>query len=231
MNGDAKKILYVEDDEVLAFVTKDNLEFHGYKVVLAVNGREAYQFYLQEKFDICLIDVMLPLMDGFTLAKEIREIDTEIPIIFLTAKSLKEDKIHGLKLGADDYIVKPFSIEELILKIEVFLKRKYIVREQKEMVFELGSYTFDYLDLLLKREQFEKRLTQKEADVLLYLYQNRNNIVPRADILKKVWKQNDYFVGRSLDVFISRLRKYLSEDQSISIENIHGIGFKFVLNS
>lgn len=230
MNGESKKILYVEDDEVLAFVTKDNLEFHGYQVVLAINGREAYQLYLQEKFDICLIDVMLPLMDGFTLAKEIREVDTEIPIIFLTAKSLKEDRIHGLKLGADDYIVKPFSIEELILKIEVFLKRKYIVREQKEMVFYLGTYMFDYLDLLLKREQFEKRLTQKEADVLLYLYQNRNNIVPRADILKKVWKQNDYFVGRSLDVFISRLRKYLSEDQDITIENIHGIGFKFVIS-
>lgn len=230
MNGESKRILYVEDDEVLAFVTKDNLEFHGYRVALAVNGREAYQLYLQEKFDICLIDVMLPLMDGFTLAKEIREIDTEIPIIFLTAKSLKEDKIYGLKLGADDYIVKPFSIEELILKIEVFLKRKYIVREQKEMVFSLGTYTFDYLDLLLKRDQFEKRLTQKEADVLLYLYQNRNNIVPRGDILKKVWKQNDYFVGRSLDVFISRLRKYLSEDLSITIENIHGIGFKFVIS-
>lgn len=230
MNGESKKILYVEDDEVLAFVTKDNLEFHGYQVVLAVNGREAYQFYLQDKFDICLVDVMLPVMDGFTLAKEIREIDNEIPIIFLTAKSLKEDKIQGLKLGADDYIVKPFSIEELILKIEVFLKRKYIVREQKEMVFNLGSYKFDYLDLLLKKDDFEKRLTQKEADVLLYLYQNRNNIVPRADILKKVWKQNDYFVGRSLDVFISRLRKYLAEDESISIENIHGIGFKFVLN-
>jgi len=230
MNGESKKILYVEDDEVLAFVTKDNLEFHGYHVVLAINGREAFQLYLQEKFDICLIDVMLPLMDGFTLAKEIREVDTEIPIIFLTAKSLKEDRIHGLKLGADDYIVKPFSIEELILKIEVFLKRKYIVREQKEMVFYLGTYMFDYLDLLLKREQFEKRLTQKEADVLLYLYQNRNNIVPRADILKKVWKQNDYFVGRSLDVFISRLRKYLSEDQDITIENIHGIGFKFVIS-
>ncbi len=230
MNGESKKILYVEDDEVLAFVTKDNLEFHGYQVVLAVNGREAYQYYLQGKFDICLIDVMLPLMDGFTLAKEIREIDTEIPIIFLTAKSLKEDKIHGLKLGADDYIVKPFSIEELILKIEVFLKRKYIVRDQKEMVFYLGTYMFDYLDLLLKREHFEKRLTQKEADVLLYLYQNRNIIVPRADILKKVWKQNDYFVGRSLDVFISRLRKYLSEDQDITIENIHGIGFKFVIS-
>jgi DNA-binding response OmpR family regulator len=230
MNGESKKILYVEDDEVLAFVTKDNLEFHGYQVVLAVNGREAYQFYLQDKFDICLVDVMLPVMDGFTLAKEIREIDNEIPIIFLTAKSLKEDRIHGLKLGADDYIVKPFSIEELILKIEVFLKRKYIVREQKEMVFNLGTYKFDYLDLLLKKEDFEKRLTQKEADVLLYLYQNRNNIVPRADILKKVWKQNDYFVGRSLDVFISRLRKYLADDESISIENIHGIGFKFVLN-
>jgi len=220
------KLLYVEDDEVLAFVTKDNLELKGYEVHHSSDGRSAFQLFLKEKFDLCILDVMLPVMDGFTLAKEIRNIDKEIPIIFLTAKSLKEDKIHGLQLGGDDYIVKPFSFEELVLKIEVFLKRKYIVERKIDQVFNIGTYIFDYTDLILKNESSVKRLTQKEADVLLYLFTNKNKIVQRSGILKKVWKQDDYFVGRSLDVFISRLRKYLSSDENITIENIHSVGFK-----
>ena len=222
------KLLYVEDDEVLAFVTKDNLELKGYEVVHCLDGRAAFQQFMKEKFDICLIDVMLPIMDGFTLAKEIREIDKEIPIIFLTAKSLKEDKIFGLQIGADDYIVKPFSFEELVLKIEVFLKRKFIVKAQENKVYQIGDYEFDYEDLKLKINVSEKRLTQKEADVLLFLFNNKNKIIQRSEILKKVWKQDDYFTGRSLDVFISRLRKYLSEDKSIQIENIHSVGFKLI---
>lgn len=222
------RLLYVEDDEVLAFVTKDNLELKGYQVDHCADGRSAFQFFMKEKYDLCLIDIMLPVMDGFTLAKEIREIDKEIPLIFLTAKSLKEDKIFGLRLGADDYIVKPFSFEELVLKIEVFLKRKYIVQAREIKVHSIGSYVFDYDDLLLKKDENEKRLTQKEADVLFYLFQNRNKIIQRSEILKKVWKQDDYFTGRSLDVFISRLRKYLGEDENIQIENIHSVGFKLI---
>lgn len=222
------KLLYVEDDEVLAYVTKDNLELKGYEVHQAGDGREAFQMYMKEKYDLCIIDIMLPVMDGFTLAEEIRALDKEIPIIFLTAKSLKEDKIKGLKIGADDYIIKPFSFEELVLKIEVFLKRKYIVEVEGNQLYQVGTYTLDYPDLTLKREESQKRLTQKEADVLKYLIEHKNTIIQRSDILKKVWKQDDYFTGRSLDVFISRLRKYLAEDASIQIENIHSVGFKLI---
>ena len=229
MNGESNvKLLYVEDDEVLAFVTKDNLELKGYQVDHCDNGRKAFQFFMKENYDLCLIDVMLPVMDGFTLAKEIRDIDKEIPLIFLTAKSLKEDKIKGLQLGADDYIVKPYSFEELVLKIEVFLKRKYIVKAKEIKSWQIGNYVFDYQNLILNLNGTIKRLTQKEAYVLFYLYDNKNMIIQRSEILKKVWKQDDYFTGRSLDVFISRLRKYLSEDSTIQIENIHSVGFKLI---
>ena len=148
--------------------------------------------------------------------------------MFLTAKSLKEDKIRGLQLGADDYIIKPFSFEELVLKIGVFLKRKFIVESKEANQFTLGKHTFDYKDLSLSLDGNFKRLTQKEADVLYFLIQNKNRIIQRSEILKKVWKQDDYFTGRSLDVFISRLRKYLTEDDSIQIENIHSVGFKLI---
>ncbi len=220
------KILYVEDDDVLAFITKDNLELNGFKIDHYLDGVQALDAYKKYKYDLCIIDIMLPKMDGFTLAKKIREIDIEIPIIFLTAKSLKEDKIKGLTLGADDYITKPFSIEELVLKMEIFLKRKKIVKEENQSVFALGDYTFDYNNLTLKIGEESKRLTQKEADLLLYLVKNKKRLIKRSEILKKIWKQDDYFAGRSMDVFISRLRKYLAKDEKIKIRNIHGIGFK-----
>ncbi len=220
------KILYVEDDEVLAFITKDNLELKGFDIFHSLDGVKAFDAYKKNKFDLCIIDIMLPKMDGFTLAKKIRELDIEIPIIFLTAKSLKEDKIKGLTLGADDYITKPFSIEELVLKIEIFLKRKKIVKEENNSVFTIGDYVFDFANLILKINDESKRLTQKEADLLMYLIKNKKRLIKRSEILKKIWKQDDYFAGRSMDVFISRLRKYLSKDEKISISNIHGIGFK-----
>ncbi|HHH54659.1 MAG TPA: response regulator transcription factor [Bacteroidetes bacterium] len=222
-------LMYVEDDEVLAFITKDNLEKNEYKVTHFPDGEAAYEAFKKENFDLCIIDVMLPKMDGFTLAKKIREIDYEIPILFLTAKSLREDKINGLKLGADDYITKPFSIEELILKIQVFLKRKKIVSIEKKAIYHIGKYEFDFSDLILKHSGNYRRLTQKEADLLVFLFENKNRLIKRSEILKKIWKQDDYFAGRSMDVFISRLRKYLSEDPDIEIENIHGVGFKFKL--
>jgi DNA-binding response OmpR family regulator len=220
------KILYVEDDEVLAFITKDNLELQGYEISHYLDGVAALEAYKKSKFDLCIVDIMLPKMDGFTLAKKIREIDIEIPILFLTAKSLKEDKIKGLKLGADDYITKPFNLEELILKIEIFLKRKKVISEEKKTTFSIGEYVFEYSDLLLKYKDERKRLTQKEADLLVYLITNRKRLIKRSEILKKIWKQDDYFAGRSMDVFISRLRKYLSKDENIKIRNIHGVGFK-----
>jgi len=223
---DNAHILYVEDDETLSFVTKDNLELNGYKVTHAKDGKEAIQIFKKDKFDLCLVDVMLPEVDGYTVAEEIRSRHSEIPIIFLTAKSLKEDKIHGLKIGADDYITKPFSIEELILKIKVFLKRKYIVGSQELPILKVGTYTLDHENLKLHLGDNAEQMTKKEADLLKLLIQNKNKIVERSTILERLWGENDYFMGRSMDVFISRLRKYLKADESISVENIHGVGFR-----
>jgi len=219
-------ILYVEDDETLSFVTKDNLELNGYQVTHAIDGKQAVQLFKKDIFDLCLLDVMLPEMDGYAVAEEIRSRHSEIPIIFLTAKSLKEDKIHGLKIGADDYITKPFSIEELILKIKVFLKRKYVTGSQELSVLKIGAFTLDHDNLKLSSGDEASQMTKKEADLLKLLITNKNKIVERSTILERLWGENDYFMGRSMDVFISRLRKYLKGDESITIENIHGVGFR-----
>lgn len=219
-------LLYVEDDESLSFVTRDNLELKGYQITHCGDGQAALDKIGKENFDLCILDVMLPEVDGFTIAKEIRKFNTEVPIIFLTAKSLKEDKIHGLQLGADDYITKPFSIEELILKIEVFLRRSKFVSSPKVSVYRIGTFEFDYKNLSLKHEETSRSLTQKEADLLRYFIENPNEVLKRNNILKSLWGDDDYFLGRSLDVFISRLRKYLKADSSLAIENIHGVGFR-----
>ncbi len=219
-------ILYVEDDETLSFVTKDNLELNGYQVTHALDGKQALQLFKKEIYDLCLVDVMLPEIDGYTVAKEIRSRHSEIPIIFLTAKSLKEDKIKGLKIGADDYITKPFSIEELILKIQIFLKRKYITGSQELPILKIGAYTLDHDNLRLSIGDDYTQMTKKEADLLKLLIKNKNKIVERSTILERIWGENDYFMGRSMDVFISRLRKYLKQDPSITVENIHGVGFR-----
>jgi two-component system, OmpR family, response regulator VicR len=223
-------LLYVEDDESLSFVTRDNLELQGYKITYCPNGQQAMDLIRQETFDLCILDVMLPEVDGFTIAGEIRKTDTQVPIIFLTARSLKEDRLHGLKLGADDYLTKPFSIEELILKIEIFLRRSKISGPGTQTSFLIGSYAFDYKNLLLKAEGFNKVLTQREADLLYLLFQHKNEVIKRNVILEKLWGEDDFFMGRSLDVFISRLRKYLSKDEGLRIENIHGVGFRFVVS-
>ena len=221
------KILYVEDDINLSFVTKDNLEIKGYDIIFCKDGLEALQKY-DATFDLCILDVMLPQLDGFTVAQKIREQNKEIPIIFLTAKSTTEDKIYGLKLGADDYITKPFSIQELHLKIEIFLKRsKFITTKyDNQNILKLGKYTFDKKNFLLKYDQKFKKLTYKESELLSIFIENQNTILKREEILFKIWKNDSYFNGRSLDVFISRLRKYLKKDENIKIENIHGIGFR-----
>lgn len=228
MNEKKARILFVEDDVFLSFVTKDNLELAGFEILLSENGREAFEIFQANKIDLCIFDVMLVEMDGFTLAKKIREINHEVPIIFLTAKSLKEDKIAGLRIGADDYITKPFSIEELILKIEIFLKRSKVadVRAPGLAVVKFNNFILDIENLTLKDNLQQIRLTQKEAELLRYLISNRNKILRKENILKDVWGNDDYYVSRSLDVFISRLRKYLKSDSTISIENIHGIGFR-----
>jgi DNA-binding response OmpR family regulator len=221
-------LLYVEDDATLSFVTRDNLELQGYRIKHCADGQSALQTIANETFDLCILDVMLPGVDGFALAQEIRKTDSQVPILFLTAKSLKEDRIHGLKLGADDYITKPFSIEELILKIEIFLRRSQVTPPlQRNHDFEIGKYRFDYTNLTLSNNGHTKRLTQKEADILSFLVKNKNQVVKRSAILETLWGEDDYFLGRSLDVFISRLRKYLGEDERLRIENIHGVGFCF----
>ena len=223
-------ILLVEDDPNLGFVTKDNLEENGYEVEWVQDGEEGWHKFNEKEFDMCLLDVMLPKQDGYSLGKQIRAINKDIPILFLTARGMLEDRIKGLELGGDDYIVKPFSMKELMLRMEVFLKRSSNrTTESAKKIFELGELIFTYSDLNLKVSGKEHTLTQKEADLLLLFCQNMNTILKREEILQKLWGDDDYFMGRSLDVFISRLRKYLKESSSVEIMNYHGIGFKFQL--
>lgn len=221
------KILLVEDDPSLGFVIKDNLTIKGFDVTLCKDGEEGENTFHAQPFDICILDVMLPKKDGFAIAKSIRSKDKSVPILFLTAKSMMEDKLAGFQTGADDYITKPFSLDELICRIEVFLRRSQSVAEQNgKSVYTVGGFSFDPLNLTLKNNSTEKTLTQKEAEVLKLLYQNRDRVLKREEILKEVWGDDDYFMGRSMDVFISKLRKYLKEDPSIQIVNYHGVGFR-----
>lgn len=227
MNEKRPRILYVEDDEALSFVTRDNLEMFGFSITWCTDGLEGWKAFHRDTFDLCILDVMLPGSDGFELARKIRKVNTDIPIIFLTARSMKEDRIHGLKIGADDYITKPFSIEELQLKINIFLNRpKKATPKEQSQIFTLGKYTFDLPNQLLKTKQKEQTLTLREAELLAFFARHPNQVLEREDILDAVWKNSDFFISRSLDVFVSRLRKYLREDPSVTLENIHGIGFK-----
>ncbi|MBX2816571.1 MAG: response regulator transcription factor [Saprospiraceae bacterium] len=220
-------ILYVEDDETLGFVTRDNLEQKGYVVHHCNSGTSAEEAIRSFEFDLAILDVMLPGVDGFTLAEQIRKRNKEVPIIFLTAKILKEDRLHGFGLGGDDYVTKPFSIEELIFKIEVFLKRRNISSDAQPSIQRLGTFEFDFANLTLSHEDGESRtLTQREADLINFLLKHKNTVLRRSDILETIWGEDDYFLGRSLDVFISRLRKYLKKDPSLQIMNVHGVGFK-----
>ena len=224
-----KRILYVEDDETLAFLTADNLE-QRFDVVHASKGKEAFQLFCTEPFDLCVLDIMLPEMDGFEIATEIRKRNQEIPIIFLSAKTMKEDRIKGLKLGADDYLIKPYSIEELILKIEIFLNRSQKTTEnsaQKQYTF--GSFQFEPENYLLKNLDASITLTEREASLLKLFLDNPNTVLKREKILMELWGSDDYFLGRSLDVFISRLRKIIKEETHVRIENIPRVGFKLVV--
>ncbi len=219
------KILYAEDDQTIAFLIQDSLEPY-YDVDYHDNGKSALEAFDIYSYDICLLDIMMPEVDGFELAKHIRTHNSEIPIIFISAKALKEDRIKGLKIGADDYLVKPFSIEELILKIEVFLKRTKKT-DHAPAKYQIGKYHFDPKNYTLQEQNKIITLTQRESELLLYFIRHRNSVLKRQDILKAVWGDDDYFMGRSLDVFISRLRKVFADEENISIENLHGIGFRF----
>lgn len=218
-------VLLIEDDVNLGFVIKDNLEMEGFSVTLCDDGEKGWHVFNQIRYDVCVLDVMLPKKDGFTLAREIREQNTHVPIIFLTAKSMKEDKIAGFRLGADDYLTKPFSIEELVLRVEALVRRSKFAVIQAD-THQIGRYSFHYPNLSLQYESHTQTLTQKEADVLRMLCQHAGQTLKREEILRQVWGSDDYFLGRSLDVFISRLRKYLNGDPDVEIANLHGIGFR-----
>ena len=226
------RILYVEDDVTLSFVTRDNLERAGYTIDYCDDGISAFEKISSGDYDLYILDVMLPKIDGYTLARKIREKDESVPILFLSAKSTKEDKIYGLTLGADDYITKPFSIEELILKIEIFLKRNVVdsSRTQKEINFTIGNFSFSQSRQLLSIGSKSKTLTHRETELLAFLCKRTGSISKRDDILNEVWGNDHFFVSRTVDVFISRLRKMLREDPSVRIENIHNIGYRLTVD-
>lgn len=219
------KILLVEDDPNLGFVIKDNLTIKGFDVTLCDNGADGFNAFQNAPFDLCILDVMMPKQDGFSLAKSIREKNKQVPILFVTAKSMLEDKIAGFESGGDDYIIKPFSMEELLLRIDVFLRRTNKTNGLEE-IYTIGSFHFNFTNLTLQRANESKILTHKEAEVLRLLCENKNRILKREEILKSVWGDDDYFLGRSMDVFISKLRKYLKDDPKVQIVNYHGVGFR-----
>lgn len=224
------RLLLVEDDEALRFIVKDNLEHNGYDVEIAENGEIALNKFEQNSFDLIILDVMLPKIDGFKVAEIIRKTNEQIPIIFLTARSMTEDKITGLSIGGDDYIPKPFSMEELLLKIKIFLKRSQsqpVPNNSIPKSIDIGEFVFNFEELTLSVNGLARNLTLKEAELIRFFAKNPNKVLSRNDILQKIWGSDDYFLGRSLDVFISRLRKYFKPDANIKITNLHGIGFRF----
>jgi DNA-binding response OmpR family regulator len=220
------KVLLAEDDLSLGYVIKDNLVDAGYEVVLCADGQSAIDKFTKENFDICLLDVMMPNKDGFAVAKKIRQQTDQVPILFITAKSLEEDRIHGFEVGADDYITKPFSMQELLLRIEVFLRRTKKMYSEKAVNFQIGKMKFSFNDLKLSIGGTAYNMTQKEAELLLFLCEHPNRILKREEVLLNVWGKDDYFLGRSMDVFITKLRKYFRSDTTVHIETIHGMGFR-----
>ncbi len=228
------RLLLVEDDEALRFIVKDNLEQSGYEVEIAGNGEIALDLFVQNSFDLIILDVMLPKIDGFRVAETIRKTNEQIPIIFLTARSMTEDKITGLSIGGDDYIPKPFSMEELLLKIKIFLKRSQSQPVSNNSIpksIDIGEFIFNFEELTLSINGVARNLTLKEAELIRFFAENPNKVLSRNDILQKVWGSDDYFLGRSLDVFISRLRKYFKPGTNIKIANLHGIGFRFTIKA
>jgi DNA-binding response OmpR family regulator len=223
-----KKVLLAEDDTDFASILKHYLELYQFEITWAENGEEALALFQSKTFDICVFDVMMPKMDGFTLAEKIIKINPDIPFVFLTARKLKEDKIIGLKLGADDYIVKPFEADELVLRLNNILKRskqnQYAVANDE---LQIGNYLFDTKRLSLKNDFGTQQLTEKEASLIHFFYTHQNQMVKREQILKTIWGNDDFFSGRSMDVYISKIRKYFKDDSRISIESVRNIGLEF----
>ncbi len=230
-----KNILLAEDDLDFGIMLKQYLELNKFTVSWAKDGKEGFEIFKDGNFDICILDVMMPIMDGFSLAEKIIELNPEIPFLFLTARKTKEDRIRGLKLGADDYVVKPFEAEELILRIKNIMSRaeqQKTVRTElpQNKIISIGKYLFDATNLELKINEKTQKITEKEARLLYYLYSNKNQLIKREDILQHVWQKTDFFSGRSMDVFITRVRKHLQDDPNIKIESVRGIGLEFNIN-
>ncbi|QNK62606.1 response regulator transcription factor [Pedobacter sp. PAMC26386] len=230
-----KKILLVEDDPNLGMLLQDYLQLKGkFDVVLCVDGEEGLRTFNKQTFDLCILDVMMPKKDGFALGKEIRKINENIPIIFATAKAMMEDKASAYDLGGDDYITKPFRIEELLLRINALLKRvtakETKVMEPVQSQFQIGSYTFDYTTQLIQHNGQQQKLSTKEAELLQLLCLKQNAVLTREEALLSIWHDDNYFNGRSMDVFLSKLRKYLKEDPKVEILNVHGKGYKLLIN-
>jgi len=229
-----KKILLVEDDPNLGLLLQDYLQIKGsFDVVLCADGEEGLAAFAKQQFDMCILDVMMPKKDGFTLGAEIRKIDQHVPIIFATAKSMMEDKSAAYDLGGDDYITKPFRIEELLLRINALLKRvssAQVSQEEEPKQFEIGSYIFDYTTQLIHFNGSQQKLSTKEAELLRLLCLKKNSVLTREEALISIWHDDNYFNGRSMDVFLSKLRKYLKEDPKVEIINVHGKGYKLVVN-
>jgi len=233
MENEKTKVLLAEDDRNLGNILRTYLEAKGYATKLFINGQEASEAFSKEPFDFCIVDVMMPVKDGFTLAKDIRKVDTQIPILFLTAKSLEEDKLKGFQSGGDDYLTKPFSMEELIARMEAILRRTAHTNTTGSVkgVFEIGGFVFDYNHQHLIIKGIEQKLTSKEAELLKLLCEHVNQVVDRSFALNRIWQNDSYFNARSMDVYVAKLRKYLKEDPSVELINVHGIGFKLVTNS
>jgi len=229
MEGRKYRVLLCEDDTNLGMVLKNYLELNDYEVVLERDGRLGFAAFQREKFDICLLDVMMPHVDGFTLANDIRDIDPDVPLFFLSAKTMKDDIINGYKLGADDYITKPFDSDVLMLKIKAILKRnEEETRISESAEFDMGGYHFNPKLRQLTINGSTQTLSPKENDLLKMLAEHKNDLLPREKALKRIWGSDTYFNGRSMDVYIAKLRKYLKEDPNIEIVNIHGNGFRLV---
>ncbi|MEQ8905064.1 response regulator transcription factor [Ekhidna sp.] len=226
------KILLAEDDENLGFMIEDNLQSLNNEVTWCSDGSKAFDAFQKDTFEICILDVMMPKMDGFELASKIREVNEFVPIIFLTAKSQEEDRLAGFEIGGDDYVTKPFSMKELEYRINVFLRRANHQPSQESgtKIIQLGDSQFDVRNLLYSYKDHKQTLTQMEGDLLGLLIRNQNELVKREFILETIWGENDYFKGRSLDVFITRLRKYLREDTTLEIRNHHGVGFSLIIS-
>ena len=228
MMDDKIKILLCEDDENLGMLLREYLQAKGFVAELCADGEAGFKAFLKTKFDICVLDVMMPKKDGFTLAQEIRSANTDVPIIFLTAKTLKEDILEGFKLGADDYITKPFSMEELVFRIEAILRRTKGKKSRESTVYRLGQFTFDTQKQLLQIGGKQTKLTTKENELLALLCSHSNEILQRDFALKTIWIDDNYFNARSMDVYITKLRKHLKDDPQIEIINIHGKGYKLI---